>query len=300
MIQGDFVQFQALHHPLVQTDGFATPEEFCLHLIHLKAYEEAARLASGKAVLDIGCNNGYGTRILAASALRAAGVDVSERAIAAARSQNPLINLSFECVSGERLPFADGHFDVVTSFQVIEHLADYSAYLSEIIRVLKPGGMAIFTTPNAAIRLDPGMKPWFPFHIREFSSSELKELLAGWFSNVAVRGLFAIPTLYDIEYNRVQRSRINARNKARAWLPPYVTVRATIIDFVKAVLPKPVVRAVQQIVRRHGSQVQHGSHFQAAPSLPTFTTSSLYYSTENVDLALDLMAVCRKVSSDVT
>lgn len=282
----------------MQTGGFASIEEYCLHLIHLKAHEEVAVICRGKIVLDLGCNNGYGTRILASSGRWVVGVDVSEKGIAEARRLANGENLSFICTTGDRLPFDDGEFDIVTSFQVIEHISDYGSYLSEICRVLKPDGIAVFTTPNSRIRLDPGMKPWFPFHIREFSAGDLKDLLRQWFAQVQVRGLFATKELYEIEYNRVQRSRERARLRAKALFPPYTELRTKVIDSAKAVLPDALVRSVQGLFRkfaaRQGTQTSGRDAQTVFVQAGLFSTSDLYYAHDNLDEALDLMAICLK------
>src|SRR5258707_171129 len=86
------------------------------------------------------------------------------------------------------------------SIQVIEHIVDMDAYLNEIWRVLKPGGIVVFSTPNAAIRLDPGMKPWNRFHIQEFTPVQLEALLRATFAEVKLRGQFAKDEIYRIEF----------------------------------------------------------------------------------------------------
>src|SRR5438046_2777514 len=122
--------------------------------MHLRAYEAAAQRAKALRVLDLGCNNGYGTNIIGAVAASVIGCDVSEAALADAYRRFPKIE--FRRIDGISLPFPHDQFDMVTSFQVIEHIADTESYLAEIWRVLRPGGIALLTTPNAAIRLDPG------------------------------------------------------------------------------------------------------------------------------------------------
>jgi SAM-dependent methyltransferase len=180
------VKFQAQHHPLVTTSGFQSLEEYCLYLIHLKAYHEVADLARQRVVLDLGCNAGYGSALLATQATTVVGVVVSARALNEAQCIRTN-GLHFVLVDGVSLPFADRQFDLVTSFQVIEHIRDYQTYLSEIQRVLAPGGIVVFATPNAALRLDRGMPPWNQFHVREFTASELHSLLQMYFPHVHVR-----------------------------------------------------------------------------------------------------------------
>src|SRR5574337_180235 len=82
---GSTLHFQASQHEMVRTEGFATLEEYCLFLVHLKAYTEAAQMAGNLVVLDLGCNNGYGTRIIKDCCKEVIGVDISPRAVAEAR-----------------------------------------------------------------------------------------------------------------------------------------------------------------------------------------------------------------------
>jgi ubiquinone/menaquinone biosynthesis C-methylase UbiE len=299
----DMLQFQAEHHPLEGTNRFESLEQYCHYLMHLRAYEEVRELARGKAVLDLGCNNGWGTRVVGQAARRVVGVDVSQSALEEARRSATSANVEFRKVDGQDLPFADGEFDIVASCQVLEHVADYGPYLGEIIRVLGPGGTAVFSTPNARIRLDPGMKPWFPFHVREFSGAELDELLRQWFSEVQVRGLFATQELYQVEYDRVQRSRARARRRAKALLPPYVEVKARVIDSAKGILPDRIVRGVQGLVRRMTRRPATVAARESSPQrgavphwMSRFSTDDLYYTEENIDEALDLLAVCGKAT----
>jgi SAM-dependent methyltransferase len=299
----DIVRFQAERHPLEGTKRFESEENYCLYLMHLKAYEQVTLLARGKTVLDLGCNNGWGTQVISRAAQRVVGVDVSQRAVDEARRAAGGGNVEFQRFDGKHLPFDDGVFDLVTSCQVIEHIVDYASYLGEIRRVLTPDGLAVFTTPNARIRLDPGMKPWSPFHVHEFNAAELPSLLRGaGFTGVQVMGLFATPELYRIEFRRNQRARGNARRRASAWLPPYTELKAKSIDSVKLVLPVSIVKRLQTSVR---ALVGKPDDIQAQPenqvragslaSLSRFSTADFFYKSEDLDVSLDLMAICHKL-----
>lgn len=83
--------FQSEHHPLVDVAPVIL-EDHCLSLMHRKAYETARDLAKAKAILDLGCNDGYGTAIISAGAAKAVGVDLSSKAIDAARLAYPPIS----------------------------------------------------------------------------------------------------------------------------------------------------------------------------------------------------------------
>ena len=163
------IRLQAEEHPLVEDAPPATPAEHVLRLMHERAYDEAVGHAAGRDVLDVGCNTGYGTMRFVPVARRVVGVDVSPRAIEAAVQRAVDGHPEFLVTDGTTLPFPDDSFDLVTSFQVIEHLEDPMPYLAELTRVVRSGGEIILATPNASIRLDPGMTPWNRFHVREFT-----------------------------------------------------------------------------------------------------------------------------------
>ena len=287
----DMVSFQADHHPL-EHERFDTIEDYCLYLIHLRAYEEAVRLASGKQVLDLGCNNGYGSAMLSSTAASVMGVDVSRSAIAAAQQTHSRENLTFQVIDGGRLPFDDNSFDMVVSCQVIEHISDTKAFLQEIIRVLRRDGSLFLTTPNAEIRLDPGMRPWNKFHVREYSGKGLADELDQFFSKVEVRGLFASPDLYRIERERVERARNKARRRWNNILPPYWKVRKMAIDFVKAVSPGFVL----DFLRRQGQppSPQLASDEPVPEWLSKYCSSDFFYADDRMDEALDLLAICNR------
>lgn len=294
------LSFQGQSHPLMYIDQFFSLEDYCLRLMHLKAYEEVAKRARDRTVLEIGCNTGYGTKLVSNCCRRIIGVDLSLNALRVAATKYADVNIAYLLVDGFKLPFRDGEFDLVISFQVIEHISNYKTYLSELKRVLSPSGTVIFTTPNARVRLDPGMKPWNEFHVREFIAEELSELLREWFDDVEIQGLSASEEVYNIEYGRVQRSREAARRQAKSLLPPYEEMRSRIIDRAKSMLPELAVEKIRKLVR---SRSEDGAS-QAPPKsldssiLERYSTSDFFYRTDNFDSALDLMAICSQRPPD--
>jgi SAM-dependent methyltransferase len=210
------VRLQAEEHPLIEDAPPATPAEHCLRLMHLRAYDEAVRHANGRDVLDVGCNTGYGTMRFVPVARRVVGVDVSPRAIEAARERASGDRPEFIVTSGFELPFPDAAFDLVTSFQVLEHVPDPAPFLAELSRVTRPGGSVILATPNAATRLYPGMTPWNRFHVREYRAGELATLLGDSFAGVEILGMFGAPELYETEIRRVDAARQRIRQKEEA------------------------------------------------------------------------------------
>ena len=285
------IRLQAEEHPLVASQGPVSLGEHCLHLMHLKAYEEIGRLARGKTVLDLGCNHGYGTKELSRSATAAAGVDVSARAIEEAQRRYAASGIDFRVFDGQRLPFDDRCFDLVASCQVIEHIVDVGAYLSEIHRVLRPGGVAVFTTPNAAIRLDAGATPWNRFHVREYTGDDLLRALQGQFAQVAIQGLFAIEELYAVEYGRCQRAREIDRWRTKRGDRPLslASWRAALIGTALRLLPDRAAAALKGIARAALRAVPRKTAW-----VGRFSTADLFYRSDRLDQALDLMAICHK------
>ncbi len=276
------LQLQSEQHPLVDDQAFPSMEAYVSQLIHRKAYEEVARLVTGRTVLDVGCNVGYGLQVLAASAASVAGVDVSPKAVEAAKLRLGS-TADIRAFDGVRSSFASGSFDVVTSFQVLEHVSDTPAYFSEIIRLVRPGGIVVFTTPNARLRLDPGMKPWNQFHVREYAPAELKELLSARFDAVEVRGLFGKDELHAVERNRCERARAAARSRPAG-------LRLALRNTMKKALPW---LASARNAWRIRTRVAKAKMRLAPAELARFSTSDLFYKDDSLDEALDLMAICR-------
>lgn len=294
----DHIDLHASQHPMEFFDEFRTAEAYCLHLMHSHAYKEAAGLVPAGRVLDLGCNNGYGSYELSRHGHRVVGVDVSAEALDDARRRFSADNLEYRQVSGQDLPFEADSFDLITSFQVIEHIVEMEPYLREIRRVLKPGGLAVFTTPNARIRLDPGMQPWNRFHVQEFTPEHLKETVTPFFADVTIRGLYASEELYATEFNRCQRALKQARETQRAAptaaQPVHEPIRDAIAAAVKAVLPAWAVEYIR--TRRDGAPARNGSAegTLASADKERLARGSIFYREDGLDKALDLMAVCRR------
>ncbi len=97
------------------------------------------RVQAGERVLDVGCGEGRFAAELARAGARVVGVDVAEEPLRRARARHPELDLRL--VDGEgSWELADASFDVVWAGEVIEHVADTAAWLSEVRRVLRSGG----------------------------------------------------------------------------------------------------------------------------------------------------------------
>lgn len=115
---------------------------------HFHRYLLAARFAPKKKILDVACGEGFGVGILAQVGAEVVGIDNSTDAIASALRNYRKDNTSFVVGQAEALPFADTSFDLVTSFETIEHLAHPKSFLFEVRRVLRPSGVFVVSTPE--------------------------------------------------------------------------------------------------------------------------------------------------------
>jgi ubiquinone/menaquinone biosynthesis C-methylase UbiE len=207
---------------------------------------------------------------------------VSAAAIEDAVSRFGDLGIVFSRVDGRRLPFTDAAFDAVVSFQVIEHVDDMDAYLSEIVRVLKPGGRALFTTPNKKLRLKPGMKPWNRFHVQEFTHDELRCLLANYFTRVRLRGQFASERMYRLERRRCEAARDLGNSRLRERL------RSTLQSLVSPAW-WPHLRAMRAWLRYR--RPVHGPFSEA--NAKDYSSAEYFYLDTDLDEALTLFADCR-------
>jgi 2-polyprenyl-3-methyl-5-hydroxy-6-metoxy-1,4-benzoquinol methylase len=152
---------------------------------HLSRYEFAKQFAAGKRVLDAGCGSGYGAAELATIAGDVTAIDTAADAIHYARERYAAANLHFAQGLCTELP--DGPYELITAFEVIEHLEDWRGFLSEARRVLAPGGRFLVSTPNtlyyAESRRGSGANP---FHVHEFEYAEFRHELQRVFGAVAL------------------------------------------------------------------------------------------------------------------
>ncbi len=154
---------------------------------HMARYHFAVRLARAKRVLDAGCGAGYGSAELANVAESVFAIDIAPEAVEYARAHYPIPNLAFEQASCTALPYADGAFDLVVAFEVIEHLENWRDFLREVRRVLAPAGQLIVSTPNRLYYTESrGAEGANPFHVHEFDFDEFTRELKQFFPYVSM------------------------------------------------------------------------------------------------------------------
>ena len=182
---------------MAETDSSAMPftgERFtpeCVREIwyeHWHRYLFARRLVAGKRVLDVACGEGYGSALLSDAAAEVVGVDIDSPSIAHARERyGQRTNLTFETGNAIALDFPPGRFDLVVSFETLEHLSAQEELLAGFARVLTDDGVLIVSSPDkheysevAGFRNE--------FHVRELYRDELLALVKPHFPAVRLFG----------------------------------------------------------------------------------------------------------------
>jgi SAM-dependent methyltransferase len=156
---------------------------------HFCAYKFAKEYSRNKSVLDIGCGEGYGSFYLASFAKQVVAIDYNQEIIDFAKNKYPKDNLSFYVQDIEKLNSLQNKFNLICSFQVIEHIADAKKLLGSINNLLHEGGIFICSTPNRLDASPDSQVPLNKFHLKEYLLDEFKELLEADFGKVEIYGL---------------------------------------------------------------------------------------------------------------
>jgi 2-polyprenyl-3-methyl-5-hydroxy-6-metoxy-1,4-benzoquinol methylase/FMN phosphatase YigB (HAD superfamily) len=154
---------------------------------HVHRYLLASHYCANRRVLDIACGEGYGTAILARSARHVKGLDIDPTTVEHARSHYGAPNLEFDVADAEHLVLEPTSFDLVVSFETIEHFQAHKAFLDAVKAALTPEGILIISTPNPVVYTDES-NYHNPFHKRELKYADFMRLLSGYFKQVRVYG----------------------------------------------------------------------------------------------------------------
>lgn len=158
-------------HPFFVTNNYVN---------HLRVYQYVSQFTGGRQVLDVGCGVGYGTALLARTASRAVGIDISQKAINEAFRLYPAGE--FLRMDAEAMEFSARSFDFVVSTENFEHLPNQAKHVRELARVLRDDGVCFIATPNPELFIGQNN----PFHTKENTYAELRDLLRQGFREVDI------------------------------------------------------------------------------------------------------------------
>lgn len=164
---------------------------------HLDRYRFACPYVGGKRVADIACGTGYGSSLLKTEgeAESVTGIDISADAIQYAEAKHAPAGVNFLEGSGDQTGLPAASFDVIVSFETIEHLPDDQKLLKEFSRLLIPGGTLIISTPNQwPLELAP-------FHVREYDRATFETALKSEFQ---IESLWNQNSGSSFQFNREQ------------------------------------------------------------------------------------------------
>jgi ubiquinone/menaquinone biosynthesis C-methylase UbiE len=178
---------------------------------HMARYGFAATLAHG-ATLDLGSGVGYGAAIIATAQPVdfVIAFDISSSALAFGKSSYGE-RVSFVTGDARALPFPKNSFDSIVCLEAIEHVPDARRVLEEIVRVLRPEGVLIISTPNKWATSPLSRGPMNPYHVCEWYPRGFKEMVATYFEIEEVVG----QSWHSIEFTlRALRRNITRHVKA--------------------------------------------------------------------------------------
>lgn len=251
--------------------------EYLAFLKHLFAYDFLQKFGSpDKLALEIGFGSGYGASHSSKFFKNLSAVEVDVEAVKYAQEIYKGSNVNFENYNGSKLPYPDNHFDVVYSFQVIEHVPFDKEFLIEAKRVLKPAGNLIITTPNRLYRLKDGEKPRNRFHLREYAPMQLKSLLLECFSQAELVGVKGVGEVHQFELDRVKKG-LGKMDPLR------------FRDHMPESLKKPLRNLINMIRGKYNRAAEESLTLKDQYSLKDY-----FIEKEDINSTLDLMGICKK------
>ncbi|MCM3588061.1 class I SAM-dependent methyltransferase [Mesobacillus maritimus] len=149
-----------------------------LLLEHIARYHFAIPYAKGR-VLDFACGSGFGSNILAKARKKEItelfSIDIAEEAICYAKANyyHPLIHFQQGDVTDPTIPDKLGQFDLIVSFETLEHIELEEQFIHNIYRLLKPGGKLVISTPFGQGRGKPTSEP---FHVHQLTVQEFHSM----------------------------------------------------------------------------------------------------------------------------
>lgn len=158
------------------------------------------QITSFDTVLDLGCGDGFGCRIISPHASKVIGLDINKKLIQVNNKKNKHKNILYVNGNVCSLTYSNKSFDVVTGIEIIEHILpkNVNAFISEVKRVLKPNGVFICSTPQNST----GSIPVVPWHKKEYSLTEFKAILGSAFLNIKIYGSKSGGPLTEDEYGQ--------------------------------------------------------------------------------------------------
>ena len=151
--------YNQIHDTWWNTDGFMAMLRTSVNPPRFDYFESVLKnrlslIPQNLSVLDVGCGGGFLSEQFAALGCSVTGIDPSLPTLAAAKAHSQISGLAINYIegSGENIPFGNQQFDIVCCCDVLEHVNDLNVVMSEMARVLKPGGVLFYDTINRTFK----------------------------------------------------------------------------------------------------------------------------------------------------
>jgi ubiquinone/menaquinone biosynthesis C-methylase UbiE len=183
--------------------------------MHIWRYVFASEFVKDRIVLDVACGVGYGTHFLEKrGARRVIGIDLSGKTLKFALDVYRRPNIDFVLGNALFLPFPDNLLDIAVSFETIEHIpiGQQEAFVAEIHRSLKPGGILLCSTPNHEF------SPGHVDHTREFLPNSFFRLMSERFSTVLRYGQFITSEDLAFQQSQIEKTSFRIRRARNIFL----------------------------------------------------------------------------------
>lgn len=211
-------ELDSLAEILLKHESERMVPKFCLNLIehdHLERYKLVSQYSKDKKVLDIACGTGYGSHYLGnkGEAFSVLGADLDSEAVRYATHRYKNDNISFTQANAEEFTL-DSLFDLIVSFETIEHLPNYEKFLHNVKRQLDKDGCFIVSTPISSFDIDN--HPVNKYHTQEWGFLKFQEIISNYFKIDKIylqlyQNSFKNEVIIDEFYNR----KINYKQKIR-------------------------------------------------------------------------------------
>lgn len=203
-----------------RTSPCPTNTQFLLQLSGYRWVAEEFGPLSGRHVLDAASGSGFGSETLAREGAAVVGIDLDSQA--ARRARQRYAGPSFACMDVTSLGFQDETFDLVVSQDTLEHVEDDSCFVREVCRVLRRGGVFVVFTPHATVHTT---RPVNPYHLREYSTDSLVELLGRFFPSICLYGRRPAAPVREVEAHLHRVRRLDPLGLRRLLFPSFLRHR---------------------------------------------------------------------------
>lgn len=241
------------------------------YLQSLKAYKYAVKFCKGKKVLEVGFGEGYGAYHLSKVAKKVVALDYNEEAVRYARNKYKSAHLVFKKHDFLHSLPKEKEFDVIVSFQVIEHFEDVESYLSKISKLLKKNGVFLVSTPNKQ-QVSYGFNP---YHYHDFSETDLKLLLGKYFKKILMLGVFGSRSASKVKNSN--------EHLAKSFAGGFI-IKAL------SLFPRKIIAPLYGL---GSNMVKYIVYIKEKETLLALKEDDFFVSEKNVKKSLDLLVVCK-------